>query len=197
LDLIDICVVVQGFECLQRWPKIKISVDNHIVYCDQVVGLQKINYKCNASRDQKKCVIKIDYFDKTDLDTDVDLQGNIVSNQSVSINELWINGVDIIKTRAIHQNIGNYTMTLSPQKYQHFVNHGINVDPTTSTHMFENGQWYVELELPLLSTLTAKHNFTEAWEKVNLTSIVDSLYQQLKICQDLEKNNQQETNSDQ
>lgn len=186
LDLIDVCVVVQGVECQQRWPKLKVSVDSHDVYCGTIAGMQKIKHQCRATPNQQTCVIDIEYMDKSDSDTQVDSQGNILSNQSVLLVELWINGVDIIKSGLIHQNIGQYTMNLSAQKQQYFVDHNIDIRSTTNTHMFENGRWQIELALPLLTTLTSKHNFVEPWEKVDLTSIVDDLYQQLKVCQNLE-----------
>lgn len=184
--LIDICVVVQGFDCAQRWPSVKISVDNHVAYSGPVIGVQKIIYKNTAALDQKSCIVDIEYINKSDNDTVIDLQGNILSNQSVLLKELYINGVDLIKSELIHRNVGQYTMHLSAFKKQYFADHNIDIRPTTNTHMFENGLWHIELALPLLSTLTAKHNFAEPWENVDLTSIVDQLYQQLKICQSLE-----------
>lgn len=186
MDLIDICIVAQGFECNQRWPSVKISVDNNVAYFGPVVGVQKIIYKNNADLGQQYCIVDIEYVNKSDDDTIVDSQGNILSNQSVLLMELWINGVDIIKSELIHQNVGQYTMNLSAHKKQYFIDHNINIHDTTNTHMFENGTWHIELALPLLSTLTTKHNFVEYWENVDLLSIVDKLYQQLKICQELE-----------
>lgn len=186
MDLIDICIVVQGFECNQRWPGVRISIDNHVAYFGPVIGMQKIIYKNTSVPDQKLCTVDIEYFNKSNKDTVVDLQGNILSNQSVLLKELWINGVDLIKSGLIHKNVGQYTVHLSTHKKQYFVDHNINVHATTNTHMFENGVWHIELALPLLSTLTTKHNFVEYWENVDLLSIVDKLYQQLKICQELE-----------
>lgn len=188
LDLrrIDVAVVLQGIDCKQSWPKVKVSVDNNLVHAAEIKGVKKIKYCAQALDHQKICTIKIEYHSKTDADTDVDSDGKILSNQSVILQELWINDVDIVKSRAIHQNIGNYTMSLPPHKHRYFLDHGFSIDPTTNTHMFENGSWIIELEMPLLSTLTAKHNFLEPWEKVDTETIVNQLFDQLTICQELE-----------
>lgn len=188
LDLhrIDIVLVLQGIDCKQSWPKVKVLVDGNLVYSDKIIGLKKIKYCAQASKDQKTCAIKIDYYGKTDTDTEVDIDGKIISNQSVILHELWINDVDIVKSNAIHQGIGNYTMSLSPHKHRYFLDHGVSVEPTTNTHMFENGSWNIELAMPLLSTLTAKHNLLEPWEQVDVETIVNQLFDQLTVCQELE-----------
>lgn len=188
LDLrrIDVALVLQGFDCNQSWPKVKVSVDDNLVYSAEINGVKKIKYCAQASDNQKICTIKIEYYGKTDSDTEVDLDGKIISNQSLILQELWINDVDIVKSKVIHQGIGNYTMSLPPHKHRYFLDHGFTVTPTTNTHMFENGSWNIELEIPLLSTLTSKHNFVEPWERVDVETIVSQLFDQLKICQELE-----------
>ena len=188
LDLrrIDIALVLQGIDCNQSWPKVKVSVDGNQVYSDEINGLKKIKYCAQALDHQKTCTINIEYYGKTDADTKVDMNGKIISNQSVILQELWINDVDIVKSKAIHQGIGNYTMSLSPYKHRYFLDHRIRVEPTTNTHMFENGSWNIELAIPLLSTLTAKHNLLEPWEQVDVETIVNQLFDQLTVCQELE-----------
>jgi hypothetical protein len=119
----------------------------------------------------------------------VSTQGEIVENQSLAIKELWVNGVDIIKTGAIHRNIGCYTMSLPEHKKQYFEQMGMIYESTTHTHMFENGVWHIELALPLLSNLTGLHNYTEPWEQVDVQSLVNLLSEKLAVCQDLEKKN--------
>ena len=187
LERIDISVVVEGVAVQQRHPHIAITVDSTIVFDGAVIDTQQFDYHSTAVAGQTMCVIDIEYYNKSDNDTIVDDQGNIIANQSILIKEIWINGVDIIKTGAIHQNIGHYTMTLPVHKYQYFVDNGISTSPTTNTHMFENGVWHLELDLPLLSTLTAKHNFVEPWEQFDVSTLVGSIATQLELCKTLEK----------
>lgn len=180
-------MTLQGFDAQQRWPTVSVTVDNQLIYSGTIRGQQQIVYESQAAIDQKTCVLDIEYHGKTDADTVLSSQGNIVENQSVAIQELWVNGVDIIKTGAIHRNIGCYTMNLPANKKQYFIEQGINVEPTTHTHMFENGTWHIELALPLLSTLTGLHNYTEIWEQVDVQSLVSSIYNKLEVCQALEQ----------
>lgn len=188
LDLIDIKVVVQPFSARGRWPSINVCIDGTVAFDGTVDQQKTIGYQSAAQSQQKKCLIDITYYGKTDNDTVVDSQNSILENQSVELKELWINGVDIIKTGAIHQDIGSYTMNLDAKKREYFAEQGINLNPTTSTHMFENGVWHIELDLPLLSTLTAKHNFVEPCENVDFDSIVDEIFELLQRCERLEKN---------
>lgn len=187
LGLIDLKLVLQGTDCQQRWPCVKIVVDQKIIYDGIVSGVNTVGYKSAAESDQKKCTVDIEYYNKTDQDTQIDKNGEIISNQLLSIKEFWVNGVDIVKTGAIHQDIGCYTMNLDTHKYEYFVKQGINTCPTTNTHMFENGVWHVEIELPLLSTLSNKNSDSEPWEQVDVESIVKKLYSQLIVCEDLEQ----------
>jgi hypothetical protein len=71
-------------------------------------------------------------------------------------------------------------------KKQYFLQHGINTEPTTNTQMFENGIWHIELDIPLLSALTGKFNYSEPCEQVDVLDIVEKLHAQLLVCQQLE-----------
>jgi len=179
-------LIVSGTDCQQRWPCAKVTVNQQIVYDGNVVDLKEISYRSSAKPNQKKCIIDIEYYNKTDQDTIVDATGTIISNQSLTIKELWVNGVDIIKTKTIHQGIGCYTMSLTLDKKQYFIQHGIDLSPSTNTQMFENGVWHIELALPLLSTLTGKFNYSEPCEQVDVLNIVEKLHAQLLVCQTLE-----------
>lgn len=175
--------------CVQnRWPKMTITVDGNIAHDGDVQGQLQVNYTAKAQTNQKKCCIDLQYRDKTDADTLVTTQGEIVENQSVNLLALWINGVDIVKTQAIHQGIGQFTMCLPEHKKLYFQQHGISTQPNTHTHMYENGIWHIELALPLLSTLTGLQNQVEPWEQVDVKSLVSLLAEKLDCCYRLQNN---------
>lgn len=189
LERIDIAVVLQGYPVHDRWPSVRFIVDGKVIYDGSVSDHLKLTHQSQAKPDQTHCEICIEYHGKSDADTEVSPQGDIVANQSVAIKELWINDVDIVKTGSIHQGIGAYTMRLPAHKQQYFAEHGISTEPTTHTHMFENGVWRIELPLPLLSTLTGLYNYVEPWERVDVAKEVNLLAQTLLRCQQLEKSN--------
>jgi hypothetical protein len=128
-------------------------------------------------------------YDKGNQDTVVNDQGQIVENQSLSIVSVVANGVDLVKTNIIHKGIGRYSMNLNKEKHKYFVEHNINVEPTTGLDMFENGVWHIDLELPVLSFISGVHDVVEPWERVQVEQLVNTLYQQYLHCKDLESNN--------
>lgn len=177
---------MQGSAVRDHWPSIRVVVDAEIIYDGTVHETVTIAHQSTARPDQNMCSIDIEFYGKSDDDTEVDDLGNILSNQSVRLDQCWINGVDIIRTGAIHQNLGCYTMNLSQYKRQHLLSLGRDCLPTTHTHMFENGTWHLELALPLLSTLTDLHDLAESWEKASTKGILDDMEHSLTICRDLE-----------
>lgn len=186
-DLIDVKILLQGHVARDQWPNVTVCVNNVVVYNSAVIGLQEISYQTQADQLTKTCTVNITYHSKQNNDTVVDSNGVIVENQFVEIAELWLNGVDIVANGMIHQNIGQYTMQLDQHKQQYFAEHNISTVPTTSTRMFENGVWNIELDLPILSALTAKHNFVESWEDVNGAELVDQVFELFNACRALEK----------
>jgi hypothetical protein len=187
LDLIDVKILMQGHAAQGRWPYATVRVNDVVVYNNVVSGLQEVNYKTRAKQTTKSCIVNITYHSKLPNDTVVDSNGCIIENQSLEIVEMWFNGVDIVGTGLIHQDIGGYTMQLDHAKQQYFAEHGISTEPTTNNHMYENGTWKFELALPILSSLTAKHNFVEPWEDVDSAALVDQMFDLFTTCQRLEQ----------
>lgn len=185
-DLIDVKILLQGHAAQSQWPNVTVRVNNVVVYSSAVIGLQEISYQTRADQLTKSCIVNITYHSKQNNDTVVDSNGVIVENQFVEIAELWLNGVDVVANGMIHQNIGQYTMQLDQHKQQYFEEHNISTVPTTNTRMFENGVWNIELDLPILSSLTAKHNFVESWEEVDSAELVDQMFELFTACQALE-----------
>lgn len=188
MELIDLEFALRGESAQGRWPCVKLSVDGHVLHQGPVDGLCTFKYSSRSQLEQKSCIIKVEYYNKSNNDTCVDSNGSIVENQCVHIESIVVNGVDVVKTNAIH-NIGSYTMNLDLEKYNYFLKNNIQVSPTTSTHMFENGVWQIDLKLPLLSFLTGLQSYTEPWEQVYVNKIVEALYQQYLVCKDAENQN--------
>ena len=189
LDLIDLQFELQAHAAQGRWPCVCLRVDGIIVHNGPVINQQKFNYSSRSQSCQEKCTIEIVLYNKDDQDTVLNEQGQIVENQSLSIVSVVANGVDLVKTNIIHKGFGSYSMNLSKEKHKYFVEHNINVGPTTGLDMFENGVWQIELGLPILSVITGLHDVIEPWERIQVEQLVNTLYQQYLHCKDLESHN--------
>ena len=172
-----------------KWPCVRLQVDETIVYNGPIQGKKKISYSARSHVDQENCTIHIEYYNKSQQDTVVDEHGNIIENQSVSIVSIVANGVDLVQTNIIHRGFGQYTMKLDDDKRQYFINNNISVGPNTSLHMFENGVWCINLKLPILSFITGQHDIVEPWERVQVEELVKTLYDQYLVCKELEHKN--------
>ena len=186
LDRIDISIAAQGIQVNERWPMMMITVDGCCIYDGIVKDTQIFRYQNTASACQQSCQIDIEYYGKQDQDNELDHDQNIIKTQSLLLQEIRINDVDIIKTRAIHQGLGYYRMFLDAAKYEYFKQQGLPIGDTTRTHMFENGIWHLEIELPLLSTLVKKNPVIEPWEDIDLDLLINEFLERIDICEKLE-----------
>ena len=187
LDRIDIRIVAQGFEIKSKWPTARITVDGNCVYDGPIDERKEVHYQSQALPGQKSCVIDIEYYGKVDLDNELDADGNLVKTQSLSLKEIWINDVNIIKTGAIYQDVGYYRMHLTDAQIEYFKGKGKLLGDSLSIHMFENGVWHLDIELPLLSTLSKKNAVVEKWEDVDIRPMLEELLQRIDVCKKLEK----------
>ena len=186
LDRIDISIAAQGIQVNGRWPTVMITVDGCCIHDDIVNDTQIFSYKNTASAGQKFCKIDIEYYGKQDQDNELDHDHNIINTQSLLLQEIRINDVDIIKNKAIHQGFGYYRMHLDAAKYEYFKQQGLPTGDTTRTHMFENGIWHLEIELPLLSTIAKKNAVIEPWENIDVDLLINEFLERIDICKKLE-----------
>lgn len=180
--------MLQGYSAQGRWPQIEILIDQNLVYKGVIEDIVNETFFLTVKPDQAQCTLEIKYINKSEIDTIVDLDGNIIENQHVEIKELIVNNIDIVKTQLIHKGIGQYQMHLHPEKLKYFLENNFSVKPSTMLDMYENGSWILNFELPVLSFLTQKQqNYVESWEQTNIDSLLNELYQQLLICTKLEE----------
>ena len=95
-----------------------------------------------------------------------------------------VNGVDLVRTNLIYR-VGTYTMHLSPHKQQYFIDRGINVEPSHSLSMYENGVWSIQLGVPVLSFLSQKQQSVELAEQQDTQIILEEIYQKILVCKSL------------
>ena len=182
---LDLQLVVVGIAVQDRWPCLRVIVDQKIVDDIAVIDTQTLNYSVVVDSAKQSCTLDIVYYNKTNQDTVVNNQGQILENQSVTIAQLTVNGVDLVKTRLIYSNIGAYTMNLSQQKQQYFLENNINIEPSHNLSMFENGTWTIKLGLPVLSFLSQKQQQVEIAEQQDIEPILEQIYQKVLHCKTL------------
>ena len=163
-DRLELAISLTPTAARDSWPRIKIQLDDLVVNESTLYETSTIVYKLPKKlRDSVQ--IKIEYLGKTDNDTVVNSAGEIVENQSVTINSVFINNTDIVKTGAIYK-LGIYTRILSDNTLRYFQEHGIDHGPNHSLVMSENGSWDLNLTFPInkqLIELTAIKKKHELW----------------------------------
>ncbi len=185
---IEFRLVLQGYASQGRWPCVKISIDNHVVFQGVVENILDQTFVSTATTDQTQCVLEIEYINKNEQDTVVNDQGNILENQHIVIKHLFANHVDIVNNQLIHQGFGQYSMKLSQEKIDYFLKNEYSIKDSTTLEMFENGTWTLIFGLPILNFLTLKQQgYTDQWEQVDIHGLLQELHQQMLICERLEK----------
>lgn len=178
-DRFDLKLTLTATDADRRWPGIRIWVDGQVIADQQIAdGIFEFEYAQKVDMNCNNKVLEIEYYGKTDQDTITDTTGNIVQNQSVTIERLLINDIDIIENDTMYQ-LGNYTAELSPEKRAYYIEHGYSVEPTHSLTMYENGRWRLTIPLPVLTAivkLKAKQETHEKWPDPDLlNAIVDTV----------------------
>ena len=117
-------------------------------------------------------------YGKTDRDTRVNAQGEIIENQHISIKSFKINDIDFVKNNLIYR--GLYKMSLSNSKRQHFEQLGIATE-TQDYHFYENGIWTLQIPFPVLTYIINSTKQLETFEKISYHNIIQDIIKKLGI----------------
>jgi len=180
---VKISLTMTGVSAQGRWPCVRISCNQLLLEDCAIIGTQCLDYEFTATQDQKCCVLEIVYYNKTDRDTVVDDQGQILQNQKLIVDQIVINGVDLVKTKLLYQDLGAYIMDLDSTKRQYFLYNGIDTGPNHSLIMGENGIWTIKLGIPVLSFLSQKQQQIELAEQQNTQHLLEEIYQKVTTLQ--------------
>jgi hypothetical protein len=178
-DLLAIEITLQGFPAREKWPRAQVWLDNEILHEDDVVNTVCWRTVRRVDPDKKKKVdLLIKYLGKKDWHTVVDDQGKIKENQRIEIQKFCVNDVDIVQNQVIFA-MGQYHMSLSDEKKQYFLQHGMDIGPTHSLNMAENGEWRLSLELPATTGIVKKVSFSHKHEQHIDTVLLDNIYKKI------------------
>ena len=183
---VDLELVLTGAPCQGRYPKVKIHFNNVVVFDDTIIDQTVVKFTKNIVN-LKNLNIGIEYYNKLAFDTYVDKEGKILENQSLKINNFKVNDYDIVEYGIIY-GLGKYSLNLSEDKKQYFIEHNIDMRDNHSLEMFENGQWNIELKFPIAQNfcnLKSVHLKHELWPNQKL---LNEIYQSIKNIRSLELN---------
>jgi len=163
LDRFELQLELQGTPANDRWPTVCVWGNNEVIWIGKVDPCAEIFYTTTLDTQASSYDLRIEYFGKQDNDTIVDNQGQIVENQSVKISKLVLNGIDVIGIQSVYQ-LGKYYMHLGPEKIKAFQDMGLSTEPNHSLHMFENGEWKLQIPVPVVSGLASFQSLYEKHE---------------------------------
>jgi len=153
LEQFDIELVVHGNGVGQRYPQMRIWINDLLMWHGIVVNQRTIHIKQSLDINQQQVQLRIEYHSKDDQTcVRVDGQGNIVENQFLAIKQLAVNGIDLTSNTSIY-NFGKYYMTLSSEKQKYFLEHNHDIHPNHSLNMFENGEWRLDFGIPVTRSI--------------------------------------------
>ena len=166
-----------------RWPMVRVWVNNQLVADQPIVTGNCITFDTDIIDSQAQ--LKIEYYKKTNNDTITDATGQMVENQSLEIKQLLINDVDIIANN-LYTRLGHYYMLLDNQKKEYYQTHGYNTEPSHSLHMFENGYWQLDFDMPILQNLVQLNTQQQAHEKWPDPELLLEIYSTINTIKELE-----------
>jgi len=181
LNKFDFKLNLTATPCNGRWPNVKVTINEEVVFDNIIVEQQLVSYN-NEFDAIDNLEVSIEYYNKQDHDTIVDSTGQIIENQSVTIAELIVNEIDIVKTQNIYK-LGMFYQKLSPAKQQYFIDHGIDVGPSHTLYLCENGVWRLTFQLPVMQQFVkhkARQAPSEHWPNPELLSEIYTLIQDIR-----------------
>ena len=180
LKRFDFELNVSTTACDGRWPWVKVTIENEVVFDNCIIESQKISY--SNEFDVNELAVSIEYYNKQDNDTTVDSTGQIVENQSVTISNLTVNGIDIVKTQLIYR-LGMFYQKLSTAKQKYYTDNGFDTGPSHTLFLCENGIWKLNFKLPVvqhLVKLKARQAPGTQWPNPELLSEIHTLIQDIR-----------------
>lgn len=186
-DRFDLNLVLSSTPAEKRWPTVKIWMDTELVAEKTVAnGKWHFDFSTKVDLERDHVCLEIEYVDKTDRDTVIDAQGSIVQNQSVTIEKIFVNDVDLLETNMIY-TLGHYTPELSPEKTAYYLKQGYSIEPSHTLTMYENGRWQMRMPLPISTNFVRTMAKQEAHEKWPDPELLTNIIKTVNTIRDLER----------
>lgn len=166
----------------QRWPWVRVLINDQLMADQPIIPQDAINIDTKIFSSQAH--LKIEYYGKNDEDTVTGANGNIIENQSLEIKKILVNGVDIVADN-LYTRLGSYNMFLDDQKRKYYQAHGYSIGPSHSLHMFENGYWQLDFDMPILQNLVKLNTHQQVHEKWPDPELLLEIYSAINTIKEL------------
>lgn len=175
---LELKLTLSAKDCENRWPKCQVFINDEMIFNDQVKNTVEILYKNHFTDADKQVNFTINRYGKTDSDTKIGKDGNIIANQMLEITSLMLNGIDIIKNNLIYQ--AKFVMDLSPNQVKYFESNNIPFE-NQDYHFYENGKWTLQIGLPVLTYIINITKTTETFEQIPYSDVMKEIIEKLEI----------------
>lgn len=161
----NITIKLTGTPADNRYPAIRLFVSDCMIWTG-TVDVTELNFPSLPVYDPL-FRLKIEYYNKTSNDTIVGANGEIISNQSVKIDQLTINDIELSGNQLIEISSTDYQLTDSQQ--QAYNNNGFPWKSVKTDTLWDNGTWHADIERPIIAGLIKqKHVARQVFELSHL-----------------------------
>jgi hypothetical protein len=172
LNSFEFSLILDSTSANGAHPRVSVKVDDVTIY-DDVVGTNPITFSTKSSMHESN--VEIFYYNKTQSDTVVGPNGEILEDQSVTIKSMTVNGVDIVSSGIIY-NLGHFHPKLSAEKQQFYKTNGIDAGPSHTLNLHDNGHWELKFKFPVITNFVKLKAFQETHEKWPDNELLNAIY---------------------
>lgn len=138
-----------GFPAQQRYPIVKIIVNDKELWHDVIQGNQRLTFD-NLDVQESFIQIDIHYLGKTENDT-VMIDSKMIENQHVKICYIKINGITISGNELIDISSTDYDLRDNQKRSYSEINAAWSKVKTDT--LYDNGVWSISLNRPIVTNL--------------------------------------------
>ena len=164
-------VNLSGSPASNNYPQARLSVNNTVIWTGAVKEQTVLDFPSLFVAEH--CFnLQLEYFGKTDNDTVVK-DNKIVENQSVCINGIGINDVEIGGHDLIAFSNTDYSLTESQQSA--YNSNGFHWKSVKTDTLWDNGIWKLSLDKPVIASLIRQKHVAKQVFELSHTAILNKL----------------------
>jgi len=173
---VSLKIGLKGTACNGKFMCCRVLLGGETLFDGEISEEQII--KSESRREEETVRLSIETYGKGDDGTRTSNDGEILENRSISIADLVINGVDYINSNYIYRGI--YEMSLSNDKEEYLRSRGFQTKHN-DYHFFEDGEWHLDISVPVLKGLIDSNKTTESYEMMSYEGMMEEIVSLLKL----------------
>lgn len=164
-------VNLSGSPASNNYPQVKLSINNTVIWTGAVKEQTVLDFP-SLFVAEHYFNLQLEYFGKTDNDTVVK-DNKIVENQSVCINGISINDVEIVGHDLTAFSNTDYSLTESQQSA--YNSNGFRWKSVKTDTLWDNGIWKLSLDKPVIASLIRQKHVAKQVFELSHTAILNKL----------------------